>query len=462
MKRKGLEDLKKWVTHQKRKPLVLRGARQVGKSTLVRLFAQEEHLDLCEINLEKYSNLQKVFETLDLKKILDELQAVAQKKIGPNTLLFLDEIQAVPAAFLSLRYFYEERPDLPVIAAGSLLDFLLEEGPYSVPVGRVEYLYMGPMDFEEFLEAKGEIDLLEVIQSITHSVTETHHYRLLDELKKYFFVGGMPSAVIAHVAGQPYHEIQMLQETLLDTFREDFNKYSKRQDIPLLREVFGKIPANVGKKIKYVNLARDEKSRDVKKVLDLLVRARLVQPVYHSDCSGIPINALASPSVFKLIYLDIGLYFATTGLRWKDYSAMDNSDLLISGTLAEQFVGQTLLCGRTHTEPELYYWLREEKAHLAEVDYVVQLGREILPIEVKAGAAGTQKSLHQFVFAKKTSRAVRLSMSPPRLSIVQHRVKTKNGSMPITYQEVALPLYLAGQLERVLQGVSPVSETGTS
>ena len=452
MNRSALKDLQIWHRRSNRKPLVLRGARQVGKSTLVRLFAQQSDFDLCEVNLEKFPQLQRVFESFDLKRIFNEIQAITQKRIHGGTLLFLDEIQAIPSALASLRYLYEEMPQLPVIAAGSLLDFALAEPAYSIPVGRIEYYHLGPLSFEEFLEAKHEYHLLSVLQSISlrEKMTLTDHERCLNLIKNFAFVGGMPEVVQQWVKGAPPSEIQSLQRTLISTYQDDFNKYAKQKDVPLIREIFGRISAMIGRKVKYTELAKDEKSREIKKCLDLLVRAKIVDLVLHSDGSGIPLRAHCEPTVFKLIYLDVGLLNANLGVGWDDIHSLKNDELLTSGAQAEQLVGQTLIHLRHDSDPELFYWQREGKSQMAEVDYLFQLGKKIIPVEVKAGSSGKLRSLHQFIAARNSRFALKFDSQLPSVSQIRHLAKTRNGSEAVTFELMTLPIYLAGQSERIL------------
>ena len=233
MRRKAEARLRSWIESKSRKPLVIGGARQVGKSTLMRQFAAESGLILHEINLERYATLVDVFQTFDIERILEELEFIIQKGsiLKSGGILFLDEIQAVPSAIQALRYFYEDHPGLPVVAAGSLLETVLSKHALSMPVGRIEYLFLHPMTFEEVLEARGQNDLMKLLQEYDSSraFPETAHDRLLELQRKYFVVGGMPEAVDRFIETNSFDEVCEVQAAILNTYRDDFSKYSRHK-----------------------------------------------------------------------------------------------------------------------------------------------------------------------------------------------------------------------------------------
>ena len=374
MKRIAESTLIKWLKNPYRKPLIIRGARQVGKSTLVRNFARDQKLNLIEINLEKHLELDTIFKTLDMKKIIREIEGLTGKDIlAANSLLFLDEIQATPRALQALRYFYEEHPQLPVIAAGSLLEFVLSKHNFSMPVGRIEYLYLGPMTFEEFLFEK-ENDLLKYINNfnINTSIPQTAHNRLLENQREYLFVGGMPESIFRYIQTNQLKEAVNVQQSIIETYKDDFSKYVSQNRLIRLHRVFNYIPATIGKKVKYSNIPGDDKARELKITLDLLTKAGLISPIYHSSCSGIPLNVEIDFTKFKLLFLDIGLMNRVCGLDWLAISSMDERNLVNEGSIAEQFIGQHLLYSSNELKaPQLNYWLREQKTSNAEVDYVI-------------------------------------------------------------------------------------------
>ncbi len=433
-----------WYQHPKRKPLILRGARQVGKSTLVRNFAQSQGLPLTEINLEKHPRLNNIFKTNDVPQILLELAVLSGRDLG-KSLLFLDEIQAAPYALPALRYFFEERPDIPLIAAGSLLEFVLAEHGFSMPVGRIDYLHLGPMSFGEFLLALREDSLLELIRNyrIGTLFSEMAHERLLRRQREYLFVGGMPEAVLVYSESQSPIETKKVHRSVLQTYEDDFAKYSRPgKERRLLQKTVAVVPKIIGKKIKYAEISREDRSGDVKAALDLLIKARLMIPVFHSDCSGIPLKANQDDAVYKLYFLDVGLFNHLCGLEWSDLSQLTERELIHEGVLAEQFAAQHLSYRDQGLDPpHLNYWLRESRSQNAEVDFVIAIGNTILPIEIKSGRSGGLKSLQQFVLIKKVETAFRFDLNLPSRQRVSHKL-TGPGGATVDYDLVSLPLYM--------------------
>lgn len=449
------ENLRQWIMQKNRKPLLLRGARQVGKSTLVRHFAQDQKRDIVEVNLEKHAELSGVFKTLHIPQMIRELELISGKKISDNKILFLDEIQAAPWAIAALRYFYEERPNLPVIAAGSLLEFAMSEGSFPMPVGRVQYHYLGPLCFEEFIQALGEIELLKELHEYTlgGSFLLTAHKKLLQILRDFMIVGGMPEAVSAFVQGQNQKEIQLIQNTLLLTYRDDFSKYATKKEIARLHEIFSRVPGQIGKKIKYSSLCPDEKSREVRVALDLLTQSKVINKIFHTHCNGIPLEAEAQLDTFKLIFLDVGLLNRALGLNvdFKKQNEAVFAKWIHEGPIAEQFIGQHLqYLNGPNEESRLFYWLREQKAGNAEVDYVISNHSQIIPIEVKSGKSGSLRSLHQFMNTKKERFALRFDINLPSLNQIT------TGHSP--FELLSLPLYLIGQIVRLTSGSKPTIE----
>lgn len=456
MKRIAQDYLKAWFHRPRRKPLILRGARQVGKSTLVRQFAQETGLKLAEINLEKHRHLDTLFQSLDLERILPELESLwGQSLAQPNTLLFLDEIQATPHALPMLRYFFEEKPELPVIAAGSLLEFVLQDHAFSMPVGRIEYLALGPMDFKEFLLALGEDFLVQAMEnfSLSQSWPESAHLKLKKRQREFLLVGGMPEAVLEYTQSESLSQVQRIQENILATYQDDFAKYRRSvSDLPRLQRVFRAVAKQVGQKIKYVQISREEQAREIKGALELLSLANVITLVHRSDCSSLPLGAGEDPHNYKALFLDVGLLTRMNHLDWQSLSKKEDNLLINEGALAEQFIGQHLLFqNTTHAKPRLYYWLREGRSNNAEVDYVIDQAQSIIPIEVKAGKSGSLKSLHQFYLAKKPVLMVRFDLNPPSLNNFSHQVKMTTGFTPIHYRVLSLPLYFVGELRRLIE-----------
>ncbi len=454
MERKQLFLLENWLKKRNRKPLVLRGARQVGKSTLVKIFAERQKRTLTEINLERYPYLASAFEGNDPADLLNVFEALP--KVAPmanNSLLFLDEIQAVPEAIAALRYFYEDMNRLPVLAAGSLLEFTLSDHQLSMPVGRVEYLHMGPMTFTEFLAALGEVKLattIEEYQTGDH-IDSVIHKRMLDLLRTYFFVGGMPEAVNTYAESKRFKDVSEVHNSVIETYREDFPKYIGARNLARIQQVFNFAARNIGRKVKYSHFSRQDKSATIKKDIELLSMARVLSKVVHSHCSGLPLQADIEEKIYKLIFLDVGLMNAICGLGWNTIAAIEDTRLANEGSNAEQFVGQHLqdLLSPSPNR-ELTYWLREGRVTNAEVDYVVALGGRIIPIEIKAGAVGSLKSLHQFVGEKGVPLAIRFDTGLPSKQRINATIRCGQKTRDIDYELMSLPLYLVERLTELL------------
>lgn len=375
----------------------MRGARQVGKTFTVREFGATAFASgLVTVDLEGHPEWHPIFEkNLDAKRILAELELVCQKKIQPaKTLLFLDEIQSAPRALMALRYFYETLPELHVIAAGSLLEFALKD--ISFPVGRVQFLELFPMNFVEFLLATGKEQLADLIASpmpddFQKAPSETVHRLLLDEVRKYFFVGGMPEAVRVYAETNSFQESFAVHAELVNAYRDDFAKYTPRVDKQCLESVWRSTAKNVGRQIKYSRLAEGYSHPTLKRAFDVLDQARLIQKIESTSPAGLPLGLQARPGRFKALLLDIGLMHHFCTLPLEAIVTEKNLLSIYEGALAEQFVGQELhsVFGR-----ELFYWSRTEKSSSAEVDYLIAKKGKIYPLEVKSGPAGRLKSMH--------------------------------------------------------------------
>lgn len=450
-----------WLARDDRRPLILRGARQVGKSTAVRMLAEQEKLNLFEINLEKHARLDRIFSSLDIEEIQRELTAVVGRPFpAERPLLFLDEIQATPNALAALRYFFEERPDLPVVAAGSLLEMVLSQQAVSVPVGRVEYLHMGPVNFEEYLEGRGEYWLLDHLRKFEIGQTwpETAHQRASKLLRDFMSVGGMPEATATSLnyGNNPERWVN-IQLRLAEAFKEDFPKYGVRKSlIPVLQTVFERLPQQVGKKIKYSEIDRGERIERIRESIELLSLARIIHRIHHTPAQGIPLGAQSDPSVYKTYWLDVGLLNRALGLQLEQQAS--DSRLVHEGVLAEQFVAQHLaFFGGGRQAPAAYYWLREGKSENAEIDFISQFGSTIVPIEVKSAKAGSLKSLHQFVATHQTKLAVKISGEMPNLMDLQHEITLGKRVQAVSYRLLTLPAYFVMQIPRIC---SVLSEQG--
>jgi len=451
MDRKLSKALTNWKNRKNRKPLVIRGARQVGKTFLVRSFAKENFQSFIEINFDRTPDKKQLFDSSNIERSLQLLEIEENSSvITQNTLLFFDEIQAAPEVFHFLRYLYEQRPDIHVIAAGFLLEFLLADHNFSMPVGRIEYLHMGSLDFEEFLIAIGQKKLQQFLNTymLNESIPESIHNKLLYYTQLFFVIGGMPAAVQSYIdSSNNISEALREHQSILQTYEDDFSKYRKKTDHHRLKKVFQKLPALIANKLKYVNIDPHDKAKDLANSLELLEMAKIFYKVKHSSANGIPLRAEVNDKMFKPLFLDIGLVSSSLGLKLTDLTT-DNNIMVNQGALAEQFVGQHLLySGQYYEKPELFYWNREARNSSAELDYLLTINSNIIPVEVKAGRTGTLKSLQVFIAEKKSKTALRFNTSTPVLSEQTTRIAGKDDCK---YLFLSLPLYLICQAERLL------------
>jgi len=401
-----------WKTDTDRKPLLIRGARQVGKSSTIEHFGA--HFEsLITVNFEKNKKLITLFDgDLDVKEICLKLSVQFKKPIVPGkTLLFFDEIQSCPNAIMSLRYFYEDYPELHIIAAGSLLEFALEELP-SFGVGRIDFLFMYPFSFQEFLLACGE-ELLwnEVCKSSPEKpLFSVFHEKCLDFLKKYLIIGGMPIAVSNFVKNNDILLVQKALDRLILSFHNDFAKYKKKLPALLLREVFASVVKQAGGKFIY-SKAAETSHYNIKQAINLLIMAGLVIPVVSSSANGIPLGAEVNHKKCKMLLFDTGIFQRLLGLHLSDFLFSNEFDVINKGAIAEQFAGLELIKNSTSFMPEnLYFWTREKEKSQAEVDYLLQHNEKMIPIEVKSGKSGKMQSLHLFMNEKKSEFGIRTSL----------------------------------------------------
>jgi uncharacterized protein len=454
LNREGLNTLKTWYHKKLRKPLLIRGARQVGKTTLVKMFAELEDLKLIEINCEKPWSFTPLLEDLDTAKIIEAIEFELNISINPlKSLIFFDEVQNMPSVLKILRYFYEEAPEYKIITTGSLLEFVLDEPEFSVPVGRMELLYIGPFSFEEFLHATGEISALTLIQEYKpgEKISNSYHKKLSSILNTYISVGGMPEVVNAYVNGHSMIELERIKSSIIDTFKLDFHKYKKNSNPRLLSIIFDSLPIQIGKKIKYSNIDRTYKSNDISKSMHQLYLARIISKVYNTSCNGVPLSAERKENFFKSFLLDIGLIH--TQLKLNPFETIKTAEInyINKGVLSEQLIAQQLVSQhQDFIEPQLYYWAREKKASSAEVDFVITDNkRRIIPIEVKSGSTGSMRSLQIMVTEKSLNLAIRINSDPP--SIFYEKRKTPLGYAE--YNLYSLPHYLSGQVIRIVDEI---------
>jgi hypothetical protein len=394
MKRFIDQELFKWKHRKRRKPLIVRGARQVGKTYSIRSFG-ESHFDMFALaDLERNPELHRIFNgKLDAKQIIADLEILLGQKIQPGkTLLFIDEIQACPRAITALRYLYEEVPDLHVIAAGSLLEFAMKD--ISFPVGRIQFLQLYPLCFVEYLLAIGHNKAAGILLEPPKEVSESVHEFLIEELRRYFFIGGMPESVLSYVESGSMQEAFEVQAEICENYRMDFAKYRPQVNKDCLNSVLTSISQNVGQQIKYSRLATGFSNPTLKKAFDLLAMAKIIAKIPSTDPSGLPLGASSSDKVFKGLMVDIGLMRYLTGMPIDvEYQKAELLNIY-QGGMAEQFVGQEMLLSQNGS---LHYWSRQAKSSSAEVDYLAIIDGKIYPIEVKSGPSGRLKSLHIFL-----------------------------------------------------------------
>jgi predicted AAA+ superfamily ATPase len=410
------KELAEWKKSRIRKPLLLRGARQVGKSSTVREFGKQFEYFL-EINFEKDNLLygvKSIFERgSDPKRICDELSLIYKTPVIPGrTLLFLDEIQACIPAVSSLRYFYEEFPELHVIAAGSLLEFALQELP-SFGVGRIRSLFLYPFSFDEYLRALGFGMLADALQNAApeRPLADAVHHGCLQQLVRFMLIGGMPEVVATLAEGGSLLECQQVLDDLMLSLYDDFSKYKERVPSSRLREVFASVIHQTGSKFTYSKASPELNRLQVKESLELLERAGVIYPVTHTAANGLPLAAEMNTKQRKLLIFDTGIYQRFLRLELGGLLTAENLEQVNKGALAELFAGLEMLKSAPSTFPiQLYYWQREKPGSAAEVDYVVQCGSDIVPVEIKSGTKGSMQSLFRFLSEKKYGYGIRCCM----------------------------------------------------
>ena len=412
--------LSEWATRPIHKPILLRGARQVGKSTAVRHLG-ESFKYYVEINLEKQSNYIDLFKKdLDVTRIVPQMAAMCGTPIVPNeTLLFIDEIQESQEAIMALRYFKEDMPNLHVIAAGSLLEFVLDEIP-TFGVGRIHSMYMFPMTFDEFLLANCEQLLLDARgqANIDAPLPTPLHEKLIGLMRTFMLVGGMPESVVKWVQTHDFLQCQEVQDDIITGYEADFPKYKKKVDPQLLIATMKSAATQATKKFVYSRVPGEYKTAEVKKALDLLIKAGILVPVTHSSGNGLPLGDESDESIRKILLLDTGLMLRLLNMTMGDTSAITAqiltataADLVNKGPMAEMLAGLELLHYLTpNLHHDLYYWVRQAKNATAEIDYLLSRDMKVLPFEVKAGVQGGMKSLWDFMREKKLEQAVRCSL----------------------------------------------------
>ena len=434
MYRDKMEELKKWKNSTNRKPLIIRGARQVGKTWLMKEFGKEYYEKCAYINFDDNTRMNKLFEEdFDLNKIIQGLKIESGVNIEPeNTLIILDEIQETPKALKALKYFCENANQYHIVSAGSLLGVAIHEGT-SFPVGKVDFLDLAPLSFFEFMQALGENDLLQMLKNNDFDMINVFNSKLKEYLKLYYYIGGMPEAVNLYVENKDLLEVRKIQKKLLDAYEQDFSKHAPSNIVPRIRQLWNNIPTQLAKENKkfiYGLVREGARAREYEIALSWLIDCGLVYQINRVNNSKVPLSAYQDFNAFKLYLLDVGLLSAMAGIDAK--TLLEENEIFeeFKGSLTEQYV----LCQlKQCTELDIFYWT--SNTGMAEIDFITQIGKDNVPIEVKASENLQAKSIKSFIQKYNTKINVRTSMSNYR----------KDESI------INIPLYLIGNIEKIIK-----------
>ena len=410
MYRIAIEKLYKWKNSKRRKPLIIEGARQVGKTWLMKEFGKQAYADTVYINFDSNSRMADLFSAdLDTDRLIMGLELYAGRKINPeNTLLIFDEVQEVPRALASLKYFYENAPQYHIVCAGSLLGIALHQGT-SFPVGKVDFLKLYPLSFSEFLMATGNERFAELLKNQDYEMITSFKQTYIDALKHYYFVGGMPEAVQSFAESKDFNEVRAIQKRILAAYEQDFSKHAPNEIVPKIRMLWNSIPSQLArenKKFIYGLVREGGRAREYETAIMWLSDCGLVHKVSRVNAAGIPLKAYEDLKAFKLFIVDVGLLGCMTGLRQR--TLLDGDDLFVEfkGTLTEQYVCQQL---KTIEDLGVYYYTNDRGS--CEIDFVVDTGEQIVPIEVKAETNLRAKSLKTYRERFEPELSVRTSMA---------------------------------------------------
>lgn len=410
MYRFAIEELKKWKARENRKPLIIRGARQVGKTWLMKEFGASSYEQTVYINFDSNTQMQWLFDgDLDVQRIIIGLELYIGYKIDPEKMLLVfDEIQEVPKALTSLKYFNENAPQYQIVCAGSLLGIALHDGT-SFPVGKVEFLDLYPLSFYEFLTALGKGRFVSLLKDQEYSTASNFRQVYIDSLKQYYYIGGMPEVVQAFVDNKDFNEARTIQQRILSAYEQDFSKHAPNEAVPRIRMIWNSIPSQLAKENKkfiYGLIKEGARAKDYELALLWLSDCGLVHKVNRVTVPNLPLKAYEDLRAFKLFFVDIGLLSCLAGLRQN--VLLDGNELFkeFKGALTEQYVLQEL---KTRTGIQCYYWTAERGT--AEVDFVVGNGADVFPIEVKAEINLQAKSLKVFHEKYRPAKSIRTSMA---------------------------------------------------
>lgn len=410
MYRIAIEKLYKWKNSKRRKPLIIEGARQVGKTWLMKEFGKQAYADTVYINFDSNSRMADLFSAdLDTDRLIMGLELYAGRKINPeNTLMIFDEVQEVPRALASLKYFYENAPQYHIVCAGSLLGIALHQGT-SFPVGKVDFLKLYPLSFSEFLMATGNERFAELLKKQDYEMITSFKQTYIETLKHYYFVGGMPEAVQSFAENKDFNEVRAIQKRILAAYEQDFSKHAPNEIVPKIRMLWNSIPSQLArenKKFIYGLVREGGRAREYETAIMWLSDCGLVHKVSRVNAAGIPLKAYEDLKAFKLFIVDVGLLGCMTGLRQR--TLLDGDDLFVEfkGALTEQYVCQQL---KTIEDLGVYYYTNDRGS--CEIDFVVDTGEQIVPIEVKAETNLRAKSLKTYRERFEPELSVRTSMA---------------------------------------------------
>ncbi|MDR1778447.1 MAG: ATP-binding protein, partial [Clostridiales Family XIII bacterium] len=410
MYRTAIEELNKWKTGKRRKPLLIRGARQVGKTWLMKEFGRISYESVCYINMDNNPRMKELFAAdLDVQRLITGIEIYNNSKIDPeNTLIIFDEIQENPAALASLKYFQENAPEYQIVCAGSLLGVALHQGT-SFPVGKVDFLDLYPLSFPEFMMAMGKQQFASLLAEADYGMQTTFKQDYIELLKHYYFVGGMPEVVLAFSENNDFNEVRRIQQNILASYEQDFSKHVPEKDVPRVRMLWDSIPSQLArenKKFIYGLIRSGARAKDYEAGLMWLADCGLVHKVPRVTAPHLPLKAYEDMKAFKLFIVDVGLLSCMT--RMKQDVLLDGNTLFteFKGALTEQYVLQQL---KTISGIEAYYWTNENNR--SEIDFLLDTGNAIVPLEVKAEVNLQSKSLKAFSDKYKMPISVRASMT---------------------------------------------------
>lgn len=413
MKRFALERLKEWKEKPNRKPLIIRGARQVGKTWLMKEFGKTFFEKVAYVNFDSNTRMQQVFDgEINIERIVLAISAETGISVNPeNTLLIFDEVQEVPKALSSLKYFCENAPEYAVVAAGSLLGVALHKGT-SFPVGKVDFMDLYPLTFQEFLCALGEERFVEILRGKDTDMVTMFKSKYIDRLREYYFVGGMPEVVQTYVDTKDFNQVREIQKDLLNYYQQDFSKHAEISLVPRLNLVWNSIPMQLAKENKkyiYGQVRKGARAKDFELAIQWLLDCGLIHKVHRIEKPALPLKAYMNLDIFKIYLLDVGLLMAMTGLNAQVIIDGNRIFTEFKGALTEQYILQQLIAGE-NVEP--YYYSAENSK--GEIDFILQGNTSVIPLEVKAEENLRAKSLKAFCEKYKPKYAVRTSMSDYR------------------------------------------------